>query len=177
MRLTHLFILGLFACASFVQAQDSHRFRAGIYGGATIYPAITGLAGVQIDHSFSKRLRAGVRASLIDFVGPCSDADPVLDPDVCIADGRIYAAFLLFLTERRRRTTEPYVELGFGLYHFTDQIKNGAVAGYAEAGAGLELWLLRFGLRYARILDTDVEDLLGRKFAYLTPVLGVNVPF
>lgn len=177
MKTVLLSISAIFLCIASANAQESDSFRAGIYGGATIYPGFTGLAGLDFDYRVSTRVSTGVRISIIDILGPCSDADPVVYPNLCIADGRIYAGFISFLTESKRRRTEPYVELGLGAYHYTDEIKTGKLAPYAEAGVGLEVWRLRIGLRYGRILDSEVEEMVHGKFAYFTPILGVNIPF
>lgn len=176
MRVFFIIVVASSICAADALAQDSRSFRAGIYGGATIYPGFTGIAGLELDYRLATRITAGVRASMIDVLGPC-EPDPVLDPELCIADGRIYTAFVSFLTETKRRRTEPYIELGLGAYHYTDQLKVGEFAPYIEAGAGLEVWRLRIGLRYGRILDHELENMVGSTFAYFTPVLGVNVPF
>jgi hypothetical protein len=172
MKIVFLAISAVLFCAAGGSAQDSHSFRAGINGGATIFP-FAAIGGLELDHRVTTCLRTGVRVSFIAMVGPCAD----VDEDLCIGEGRIYSGFISFLTESLRRPIEPYIELGLGAYHYGAEIKTGRLAAYGEAGAGLEVWRFRIGLRYGRVFDGEVEDLVHSKIVYFTPILGVNVPF
>jgi hypothetical protein len=87
----------------------------------------------------------------------------------------MYGAFVEFLSERMRRRTEPYLEIGAGGYHFTDDVLSGGLAPYAEAGVGLQFSRIRLGLRYGRVFDNGAEALADGRVAYLNLVLGLDI--
>lgn len=155
-------------------AQSARDVSFGVWGGATIYAAVAGTGGIQVSKGISQRLSGGLRASVLEFVGPCSDPDPVLRPYMCLADGRLIGAFASFRTESVRRTTEPYIEAGVGAYNFIGEYKRGSWSPYVEAGLGLQISVFQLGVRYMRVIDAEAQADLFEPVSYLSPIIGFN---
>lgn len=138
MRQMIVLLVFAFCLTTQVDAQQAaDGFRIGIQAGAGPYYGLVGLVGVQVDYTITDRLRGGFRGTIVDFVGPCADPDPQLNPNPCIADGQTWLLLLSYRTERARRAVEPYIEFAGGGYRFTDQLENGEWAPFVDVETGL----------------------------------------